>query len=110
MTATATPPRSVEPRSNDHVLELVRDRLLRAGPQGEDTVTPAYNSFDAGVGDAVAAIVAPYWNDRDQAYDRWLTELQGSMREEAIDAAIRAMADELQLWLAARADVELAGR
>ena len=95
------------PNGNDHFLGLVRDHLYRPGPSGrEGTSTPALVSLDTAVGDAVGDIMALYERPGEDE-EAWLDAASDSIREEAMDAVIAAMAKELQLWLAARAAKDL---
>jgi hypothetical protein len=84
-----------------------RDRLVpRGGQAATATVIQEFNDFDYGIGQAVSAVTEPYRG----AGGEWFDQLRDSMREAAIDAAIKAMSADLTLWLANRADVELQGK
>lgn len=109
MMTVETRPIPVEPRGNDHFLTLVKGRLYRDGPRGEGTVVAGLNSLDSGVGDAVSDLVDAYHvrDGIDSPHQQWLDALRESMRERAMEAVMQAFADELQLWLAARAAGEL---
>lgn len=97
------------PTSKDVLLNrAVRARLYTDGPIGDraaDARNAALDRFDTGVGEAVAAVTEPY---RAAGDEEWFDELRTALREVAMDAALQAIADELQAWLALRADVAFA--